>query len=418
MYCLFQKVAICYNSFNWFKELNMAVTEFCTPTHVYFGQGAELEVGKALKAFGAKNVLIHFGSGSVVKSGLLAKVEETLQENKIKFIEFGGAQPNPRLSLVRKGIELGKKEKVDFVLAVGGGSALDSAKAIALGIVNDCDIWDIYTKKKDPTTIVPFGVVLTLSATGSEMSNSSVITNDEITPYDKVGLNSELIRCNFAFMNPELTFSVSRYQTGSGSVDIMMHTLERYFHQGPSLELTDEYCALLLKSVIENAKIAIDDPTNYDARANLMWAGSVSHNGFNNFASPVGGDWACHRLEHELSALYDVAHGAGLAAIWGSWARYVVHNDYNRFAWLGNQVFGIKSHNVKRAAMRTIESFEDVFLALGMPTGLHELGLNLEEQDIKALAEKASWNGKRTLGNFQILQTDDMYRIFMAANKN
>ncbi len=394
----------------------MAICEYCAPTHVYFGEDAELETGTVLRKSGFRKVLVHFGSGSVVRSGLLEKVEKTLTDNEIDFIELGGAQPNPRLSLVREGIRLGKIQNVDFVLAVGGGSALDSAKAIALGIANDCDVWDIYTQKTVPEGVVPFGVVLTLSATGSEMSNSSVITNDEITPYDKTGLNSELIRCRFAFMNPKLTYTVSKYQTGSGSVDIIMHTLERYFHQGYALELTDLYCATLIKSVIENAMIALREPENYDARANLMWAGSVSHNDFNHFGSPNRGDWACHRLEHELSALYDVAHGAGLSAIWGSWARYVAHNNYDRFAWLGEKVFGIKSENSKDAALKTIEAFEKTFSDMGMPVGLHQLGLNLEEKDIRLLADKASLQGKKTLGNFQVLKTDDMYAIYLAAN--
>ena len=396
----------------------MAISEYCTPTHVYFGKDAELEVGKVLNNYGSKKVLIHYGSGSVVKSGLLERVENTLKENNIQYVELGGAQPNPRLSLVRKGIELGRNEKVDFVLAVGGGSALDSAKAIALGIVNNCDVWDIYTHKTEPDNIVPFGVVLTLSATGSEMSNSSVITNDEKTPYDKTGLNSELIRCDFAFMNPELTYTVSKYQTGSGSVDIIMHTLERFFHEGYALSLTDMYCATLIKSVIKNAKIALRRPNNYDARANLMWAGSVSHNDFNHFGSPNRGDWACHRMEHELSALYDVAHGAGLAAIWASWARYVAHNDYKRFAWLGKHVFNIKYWNKKKATKKTIAAFEKTFRKLGMPTGLHKLGLNLSDEDIRALAEKASLKGTKTLGNFQILNTEDLYNIYSAANKH
>ncbi len=395
----------------------MAISEYCAPTHVFFGKDAELETGKVLHEAGVKKVLIHYGSGSVVKSGLLERVEKTLTENKIKFIELGGAQPNPRLSLVRKGITLGKRKNVDFVLAVGGGSALDSAKAIALGIANDCDIWDIYTHKAEPSGIIPVGVVLTLSATGSEMSNSSVITNDEITPYDKTGLNSELIRCKYAFMNPELTYTVSKYQTGSGSVDIIMHTLERFFHQGYALELTDLYCATLIRNVIDNALIALKQPDNYDARANLMWAGSVSHNDFNHFGSPNRGDWACHRLEHELSALYDVAHGAGLSAIWGSWARYVAHNNYDRFAWLGEKVFSIKCNNRRKAAKKTIKAFEKTFRKMGMPIGLHQLGLNLNVDDIHALAEKASAKGKKTLGNFQVLKEEDMFRIYSKANK-
>lgn len=395
----------------------MAVAEYCVPTHIYFGKDAELETGKALKEFGAKKVLLHFGSGSVVKSGLLGKIENTLKENNIEFVELGGVVPNPRLTLVRQGIELGRKEKIDFILAVGGGSALDSAKAIAHGIKNEADIWDIYTCKEQSKGVVPFGVVLTLSATGSELSDSTVITNDEKTPYDKVGLNSPYNRCTFAFMNPQLTCTVSKYQTGSGSVDIIMHTFERYFHQGYSLELTDEYCATLIKSVIKNTQLALEDPDDYEARANLMWAGSVSHCDFNHFGTTNRGDWACHRLEHELSALYDVAHGAGLSAIWGSWARYTAHNNYEKFAWIGNQVFGIEG-KPEEACEKTIQAFEKAFSAMGMPIGLHQLGLNLEERDIQALADKASLNGTKTLGNFQVLNRDDMYNIYLAANKN
>lgn len=395
----------------------MALSRYFAPTYVVFGRGAEEECGTLLRENGATKVLIHFGGGSVVRSSLLARVEKSLEERNLSFVEFGGAKPNPRLSLVREGIELYKKEKCDFILAVGGGSAIDSAKAIAYGVVYDGDVWDFYSGKASPARIAPLGVVLTLSATGSEMSNSSVITNDEKTPNDKVGCNSDLGRPRFAILNPELTFSVSAYQTGSGSTDIMMHTLERFFHSGERFEYTDENAITLLKSVWKNTLKALRNPEDYEARAALMWAGSLSHNGLTAAGNPTGGDWSCHRLEHELSALYDVAHGAGLSAIWGSWARHVCHTDYSRFAYLGWKMFGIHEKTDKEACMKTIEAFEDVFRSFGMPVGLHELGLNLSPSDIEALALKSSWNGQRVLGDFMKLGHEDMKAIFTEANK-
>ena len=259
------------------------------------------------------------------------------------------------------------------------------------------------------------GCVLTLSATGSEMSNSSVITNDEVTPNDKYGCNTNLGRPVFALMNPELTYSVSKYQTGSGSTDIMMHTIERFFHNGPAFELTDQIAASILKTVIENTLKVFENPSDYDARANLMWAGSLSHNGLANVGFESVGDWACHRLEHELSAIYDVAHGAGLSAIWSSWARYVKKTDPSRFAKLGSLVFGIEEKDADKAAEKTIEAFEKVFTSFGMPIRISGLGIDATDDVCKMLADKASLKGAKTLGNFQILQTEDMYRIFSAA---
>ena len=394
----------------------MAVAQYFTPTHVYFGKDCELEIGKVLKEGGYKNVLIHYGSGSVVRSGLLKKVEDSLSEQKINFVELGGAQPNPRLSLVRKGIELGRQEKIDLIMAVGGGSAIDSAKAISVGIPYNKDVWNFYVGKDSPADRVPLAVVLTLSATGSEMSNSSVITNDEVNPYDKYGLNSDYIKAVYAFMNPVNTFTVSKYQTGSGSADIMMHTLERYFHSGYGLPFTDENAATLLKSVIANTAKALENPEDYDARANLMWAGSVSHNDFTGACNATRGDWACHKLEHELSALYDVAHGAGLAAIWASWARYVCSTDYGRFAKLGKAVFEINEKDEKTAAFKTIDAFEKTFADMGMPVNLHQLGLDLAEADISLLADKATLKDKIALGDFRKLNRDDVYEIYKAAN--
>ena len=393
----------------------MAYTEYFAPTHVYFGRETEKLAGKVLKENGATKVLLHYGSGSAEKSGLLNVIRTSLKENDITFVELGGVRPNPRLSLARKGIEICRTQGIDFILAVGGGSVLDSAKCIGYGTPYDGDVWDFYCGKQVPAKRLPMGCVLTLSATGSEMSNSSVITSDEVTPNDKFGCNTNLGRPVFALMNPELTYSVSRYQTGSGSTDIMMHTIERFFHAGPELEMTDQIAAGLLRTVITYTRKAFDNPNDYDARANLMWAGSLSHNGLTNMGFESGGDWACHRLEHELSAIYDVAHGAGLSAIWSSWARYVKKTDPSRFAKLGKLVFGITESNPDKAADMTIDEMEKTFASFGMPVRISGLGIDATDDVCRMLAEKASLKGSKTLGNFQILETEDMYRIFKAA---
>ena len=393
----------------------MAYTEYFAPTHVYFGKETEKLAGKVLKENGAKKVLLHYGSSSAEKSGLLGIIRASLKESGIEFIELGGVKPNPMLTLARKGIEICKTQGIDFILAVGGGSGLDSAKCIGYGTVYDGDVWDFYCGKKAPEKRLPMGCVLTLSATGSEMSNSSVITNDEVTPNDKYGCNTNLGRPVFALMNPELTYSVSKYQTGSGSTDIMMHTIERFFHNGPAFELTDQIAASILKTVMTNTLKVFENPCDYDARANLMWAGSLSHNGLANMGFESVGDWACHRLEHELSAIYDVAHGAGLSAIWSSWARYVKKTDPSRFAKLGSLVFGIEEKDADKAADKTIEAFEKVFTSFGMPIRISGLGIDATDDVCRMLADKASLKGAKTLGNFQILKTEDMYKIFSAA---
>ena len=393
----------------------MAYTEYFAPTHVYFGKGTEELAGKVLKENNARMVLLHYGSSSAEKSGLLGIVRKSLKESGVNFVELGGVKPNPRLTLARKGIELCRENGVDFFLAVGGGSVLDSAKCIAYGVPYDGDVWDFYCGKAVPKKRIPMGAVLTLSATGSEMSNSSVITSDEVTPNDKFGCNTDLGRPVFALLNPALTCSVTRYQTGSGSTDIMMHTIERFFHTGAELDFTDEIAAALLRTVIKYTKIALENPNDYDARANLMWAGSLSHNGLTHMGFESGGDWACHRLEHELSAIYDVAHGAGLSAIWSSWARYVKSTCPARFAKLGRLVFGIGDKDADKAADKTIDAFEKTFEEFGMPVRISGLGIDATDEICRMLAEKASLKGKKTLGNFRILKTEDMYNIFKAA---
>lgn len=302
--------------------------KYYTPTKVIFGKDTEAKVAELVEEFGGKKVLIHYGGGSVIRSGLMQKVTDALDAAGISYVSLGGAVPNPRLSLVYEGIELCKKEGVDFILAVGGGSAIDSAKAMGYGVANEGDVWDFYSKKRQAKACLPIGVILTLSATGSEMSDSSVITKEE--GMEKRGYNSDLCRPKFAIMNPDLTMTLPDYQTACGCTDIMMHTMERYFTSGGNMELTDAVAEGLLRTVKSRAVILTENPADYDARAEVMWAGSLSHNGLTGCGNN-GGDWSCHKLEHEIGGLFDVAHGAGLAAIWGSWARYVYKDCLPRF---------------------------------------------------------------------------------------
>ena len=387
----------------------MAIIEYYTPTQVFFGMGAEENIGKILKSRGAEKVLIHYGTGSVKRSGLLDRVKGKLDDEGIDYVELGGVVPNPRISLARKGIELFKREECDFILAVGGGSVLDSAKAIGYGVYGGGEVWDFYCGKRKVEGTAPVGVILTLAATGSEMSDSSVLTNDETDPVYKRGVNTNFGRVDFAVMDPVLTYSVSKYQTGCGSTDIMMHTFERYFHQGYALDFTDQLSFTLLKEVMQNAPIAIEKPDNYDARANLMWCGSLSHNGLMAACNNNKGDWACHQIEHELSAEYDVPHGAGLAAIWGSWARYVLDVDPERFVKLGEGVFG------ESDPIKTIEKFEEFFRSIGMPTNLKELGLDFDEAACRNAALGVTFQDARTIGNFKVLNTEDIFNIYMMA---
>ncbi len=388
----------------------MGIMEYYTPTHVYFGKGAENKAGEVLKGLGVKKVLLHFGTGSVKKSGLLDRVEKDLDANGIGYTELGGVVPNPRISLARKGIELVKSEGIDFILAVGGGSVLDSAKCIGYGAYAGGDVWDYYCGKRKVEGTVPVGTILTLSATGSEMSDSSVMTNDETDPVYKRGVNTDFGRVKFALLNPELTYTVSKYQTASGSTDIMMHTLERFFHSGGGLDMTDRLAFALLKEVMDATPKALSNPEDYDARANLMWAGSISHNGLMAVGNDSRGDWSCHQIEHELSAEYDVAHGAGLAAIWGSWARYVLDTNRDRFVKLGEGVFG-ESDPVK-----TIEKFEAFFKSIDMPVDIAGLGLSFDEAACRRAALGVTFQDARTIGDFKVLNTEDIFNIYMMAS--
>lgn len=383
---------------------------YFTPTKVVFGKNTEQKVADLVKEFGGKKVLIHYGGGSVIRSGLMQRVTDKLDQAGIKYVMLGGAVPNPHLSLVYEGIELCKKEGVDFLLAVGGGSTIDSAKAIGYGLMNEGDVWDFYDYKRQAKACMPLGVILTLAATGSEMSDSSVITKEE--GLVKRGYSSDYCRPRFAILNPELTMTLPDYQTACGCTDIMMHTMERYFTNGGNMELTDSMAEALLRTVKENALILARDPKNYDARAEVMWAGSLSHNGLTGCGND-GGDWMTHKLEHELGGLYDVAHGAGLAAIWGSWARYVYKNCLPRFKRYAINVMGVPATGSdEEIALKGIEAMEDFYRAIKMPTNLRELGVQATDEDLALMAHKCAVGVNGGKGSARFLREEDMLEIY------
>ena len=387
--------------------------EYYTPTRVVFGKNTEDQVGRLVKEQNCKKVLVHYGSQSAVKSGLLDRIYASLKEASIEYVSLGGVVPNPRISKAREGIELCRKEGVDFILAVGGGSVIDSAKAIGYGVACGGDVWDFYSKKRIPTGCLPIGCVLTIAAAGSEMSNSSVLTNEE--GWLKRGCNNDLCRCRFAVMNPELTYTLPKYQTASGCVDILMHTMERYFNNNQSMDLTDHLCEALMRTVMMNGRILMQSPENYDARAEIMWAGSLSHNGLMGCGTD-GGDWSCHQLEHELGGMFDVAHGAGLAAVWGSWARYVMDANVGRVAQFACNVFEIPcGSDLKEAALKGIEAMEQFYRYMEMPTSVSDLGITLTDEQIETLSYKCSFENTRTIGVVKKLNMEDMANIYRMA---
>lgn len=377
-----------------------------------FGRGAEKRTGKLAKAFGARKVLLLYGSGHAEKSGLLDTVRDSLAEQEIESVPFGGIVPNPRLSTVRRAIEAGKKENVDFLLAVGGGSVIDSAKAVGYGLGTGEDVWQFFEKKKEPTASLPIGVVLTIAASGSETSNSAVITNEE--GLLKRGIRSDLSRPRFAVLNPELTLTLPWFQTACGCVDIVMHAVERYFtHESPA-EVRDSMNLALVRAVIRNSRLLKAHPDDYNARAEVMWAGSLAHNDL--FGDRHTGDWACHQMEHELSGMFDVAHGAGLAALWGSWARYVYKEDLPRFASFAVGVFDAYTDftDLEMTALSGINAMEDWLRSLDMPTRVSDLDIGLTDDRIELLAEKCSFGGQRTIGAVRELgrsEIADIYRM-------
>ncbi len=381
-----------------------------TPTKVYFGKDEELNVGKIIAEFNPQKVLIHFGGQSAVKSGLIEKVETCLREEKIEYIKLGGVKPNPELSLVREGVELCRKEGVDFILAVGGGSVMDSSKAIAHGIANpDIDIWDMFSKGVKPVKTLNKGAILTIAAAGSEMSDSCVITNTETG--EKRGCSCSQNRMNFAIENPELTYTVSAYQTACGAVDIAMHTIERYFCPGDDTYLTDAIAEAVIKSAMKAGKDSIENPNNYEARANMMWASSLAHNGLTECGRKH--QLVVHQLEHEISGRYtDVAHGAGLAALWCSWARYVYKYNIPRWLQFAKNIWNIDIdfEHPEKTIEAAIDAQEQYYVSIGMPVSIRELGV--KEEDLQEFTRMATRDGKKELIGYKTLLPEDVLAIY------
>ena len=384
-----------------------------TPTKVVFGHDAEQKTGALVKSFGGSCALIHYGGGSVVRSGLLQRVEASLDEAGVRHVALGGVVPNPRLEKVYEGVALAKQNGVDFILAVGGGSVIDSAKAIAYALAEpEYDVKELYEHTRAPKACFPVGVVLTIAASGSEMSDSSVISYED----KKRGCNSDLCRPRFAVMNPALTATLPAYQTAAGCSDILMHTMERYFVQGPKMELTDAIAEGLLRTVMRFAQVLVSHPEDYEARAEIMWAGSLSHNGLTGCGND-GNDFASHRLEHELGAMYDVTHGAGLTAVWGSWARYVYKNCLSRFVRFAKNVMQVEGATDEETALLGISAMEDFFRSIGMPTNLKELGVAPNENDILLLAKNCAKATGGKVGSAMPLYEADMANIYRMAKE-
>ena len=384
---------------------------FYSPTQVVFGKSSEEQVGSLIKKYGGTKVLVHYGGGSARRSGLLDKLFGLLQEAGISYIELGGVVPNPLLSKVREGIDLCRKEHVDFILAVGGGSVIDSSKAIGYGVPYEGDVWDFWDGKAVPAACLPIGTVLTIPAAGSEMSDSCVITNDD--GMLKRGCNSDLCRCKFAIMNPERTFTLPPYQTAAGATDIMMHTMERYFCKHQDMNLTDALAEALLRTVKDSALVVMKEPGNYRHRAQIMWAGSLSHN--NLMECGMEKDFASHKLEHELSGLFGVTHGAGLAAIWPSWARYVMKNHVSRFVQFAVNVMDVTNDftDPESTAEKGIQAMEAFYKTIGMPINMRELiGRELTDGEIKIMVDKCSRGGKMAIGTLEKLDTEAMECIY------
>jgi alcohol dehydrogenase YqhD (iron-dependent ADH family) len=388
---------------------------FYAPTRVVFGRNAEGKIGELVKSCNAGKVLVHYGGGSAERSGLLNVVRKQLREAGIDFIELGGVVPNPLLSKVYEGIELCRREKVDFILAVGGGSVIDSSKAIGYGVPYEGDAWDFWDGKATPQQCLPIGAVLTIPAAGSEMSSSSVITKDE--GLVKRGITSDLCRCRFAVMNPERTYTLPPYQTAAGATDIMMHTMERYFTRYNEMTLTDAISEALLRTVKDAALAVMERPEDYRLRAQIMWASSLAHNDLTECGADR--DFGTHRLEHELSALFGVTHGAGLAALWPSWARYVKDRHLARFVQFAVNVMGVENDfaHPDETAEKGIRAIEDFYRRIGMPTNIRELlgGRVITDEEIEVMVDKCSRGGTITVGSLEELRAEDMRRIYQMA---
>lgn len=383
---------------------------FDNSTKIVFGTNAQSAVGAETKKYG-KKVLLHYGGGHIKKTGLYQQVTDSLKSAGVDFIELSGVMPNPRLSLVREGIALCRENGVDFVLAVGGGSVIDSAKAIAVGAVNDQDIWDFYTTDAVPDGTMGVGALLTIPAAGSESSMSTVITDEANN--NKRFLEIGFLRPKFALLNPELTFTLPPYQTACGAVDIMTHVMERYFTRVKNVELTDRLCEAALKTVIGNVQKALRDPCDYNARAEIMWTGTIAHNDL--LGTGRAGDWASHMIEHEVSGLNDVAHGAGLAVIAPAWMRYVYKHDVALFAQYASRVWNVETdfNDLEATALEGIERQKAFYRSIGMPTSLGEIGVTPAHYERIATNCRRSEGG--TVGNFLKLRTEDIIEILKLA---
>lgn len=385
-----------------------------TPTEIVFGKETEKQVGKEIKKWGGSRVLIVYGGGSVVRSGLLDTVKAQLEKENLAYDEIGGVKPNPLLSLAEDGVKKACTFGADFILAVGGGSVIDTAKGIALGTLYPEEaLWDIWMGKVKPEKSVPVGVILTLAAAGSEMSNSAVLTNTKIGK--KAGLSTELNRPKFAIMNPELTYTLPKYQVSCGIVDIMMHTMERYFTTFQGNQLTDEIAEGMLRTVTVNGTKAMENQQDYDAMSEIMWCGSLSHNDLTGLGRAK--DFSVHKMGHELSAKFDITHGASLSAMWGSWARYVYRLDLPRFKRFGEKVWGIQIEEDEKAALAAIQATEAYFKSLQMPICIGELECGvLPDEVLRELAERTTNGGAIKIGQFKKLDTEEIYEILKAAN--
>ena len=383
---------------------------FYSPTKFAFGRDTEKQAGALVREFGGSNVLIHYGGGSVVRSGLLDRVKSSLDEAGVKYTELGGVHPNPLSDLVYEGIDICRKENIDFILAVGGGSAIDSAKAIALGTLYEGDFWDFYSGAAAPQKALPVGTVLTIAAAGSEGSGDSVITNK--TTMEKRGAGGECIRPRFSILNPALTQTLPAYQTACGVTDIMAHVFERYITNTTDVEITDRLCEAVLITMKNEAPKVIADPNDYEARANIMWAGMVAHN--NIVGVGRAQDWNSHGIEHELSGLYDCAHGAGLAVIMPAWMTFVMNHNVMRFAQAAVRIWGCDMDFTypERTALAGIKAFRSFLHSIGMPINFAELGA--KEEDIPALVEKFGIGDGKT-GGFVQLDKDDIAEIYRIA---
>ena len=383
---------------------------FYSPTEFVFGKGREVECGELVAKYGGTKVLIHYGSGSVVRSGLLDRVKKSLEDKGIPYVELGGVQPNPRDTKIYEGIEICRKENVDFILSVGGGSCIDSSKGIALGTLYDGDFWDFYTRKAFPEKALPVGTILTIAAAGSEGSGASVVTKEEGMLKRDVG--SDILRPRFSILNPELTCTLPAYQTACGATDIMAHVFERYFTNTKEVEITDRLCEAVLLTMIKETPRVIEDPYNYEARANIMWAGTVAHNDIVGVGRSQ--DWNSHMLEHELSGLYDCAHGAGLAVIMPSWMEYVMNHNVMRFAQMAVRVWGCEMNfeNPEVTAKEGINCFRKFLVSIGMPINFAELGA--KEEDIPKLVDTLGV-GDGVRGGFMELNAQDVTNIYKIA---